>query len=653
MGTMALSSIVIGASVTKATAHIPKTNDTINNTSNELEQMQMSIAVSVSFLAGIFLVIMSMLRLGFVVSYMAEPFVSGYLAATNIRVLTHQVRQILGVPVGKYVGFLEYFYLLYDILRNILETNLIQLLMSAIAITILFVVKKFINERFRSKLKVPIPIDLIVLIIATAISYFCKLEERFNVKILKKIPQGFPAPLLPSVAHMTNFAFDAFMLAVVSYMMVAMMAKVFSQRHNYAVDNNQEMLANGAACIGGSFFGSLAPSTSPPRCFLMEASGGHTQVAYLVSAALVLVTQLFIAPLFEALPNCILGCVIIIACIPLFVHYTAWLTYWKTDRYDFSIWMVTCIVNLLIPVDIGLLIGVGFSLIVVHFRMQQPQSQRLALNDKDFIFLDSGRIQACSPPGGSHAALFRFEAPIYFATIDVFKERLFASTISLSELRSHANLVTLVHKTNACDINSVHDANQLDIEKVDDSVLGDMKSADESNVDETNIVLNEKFVKREDDCDGDLRQDNLISQANEHNHDNEMMLNHHVDVTKIADQDKITGDDVHDVSLTTTETEATTVKYIILDCSAVPFVDTSGAKTLAILHGEYRDHGVTMVLAGCCGNVIQQLKNVRQCDGLVQAVLYPSVQDAVLALGVFESNVMAERMQFSGFLNHC
>jgi Sulfate permease family len=94
------------------------------------------------------------------------------------------------------------------------------------------------------------------------------------------------------------------------------------------------------------------------------------QVSYLVSALLVLVTLLGIAPLFYYLPKCVLASVVIVACIPLFVHYTMWLVYWRTDRYDFSIWIVTFVMTFIAGVDYGLVIGVGFSLVVVHFRMQ-------------------------------------------------------------------------------------------------------------------------------------------------------------------------------------------------------------------------------------------------------------------------------------------
>ena len=85
---------------------------------------------------------------------------------------------------------------------------------------------------------------------------------------------------------------------------------------------------------------------------------------------LVLVTVYFIAPLFEALPLCVLASIVIVACIPLFVHYTKWRMYWHTDCYDFAIWVATFFGTLVAGVDYGMIIGIAFSVLVVHFRMQ-------------------------------------------------------------------------------------------------------------------------------------------------------------------------------------------------------------------------------------------------------------------------------------------
>lgn len=100
---------------------------------------------------------------------------------------------------------------------------------------------------------------------------------------MNEIPYGIPAPVVPSLKLMYAYWFEGFMVAIISYFFVAMMAVLFSQRHNYSVDNNQELAANGLSCIVGAFFNSLASSTSPPRCFLMESTGGRTQVCGLFS----------------------------------------------------------------------------------------------------------------------------------------------------------------------------------------------------------------------------------------------------------------------------------------------------------------------------------------------------------------------------------
>jgi len=98
------------------------------------------------------------------------------------------------------------------------------------------------------------------------------------------------------------------------------------------LSHKQELLATGLACMGGSLFGCIAASTSPPRCFLLEGTGGRTQLSHLVSASVVLLTVFFVAPLFKALPICVLASIILVACIPLFGDFIAWRTYFKTDR---------------------------------------------------------------------------------------------------------------------------------------------------------------------------------------------------------------------------------------------------------------------------------------------------------------------------------
>jgi len=94
------------------------------------------------------------------------------------------------------------------------------------------------------------------------------------------------------------------------------------------------------------------------------------QVSYLVSAVLILVSIYLIAPLFEALPLCILASTVVVASIPLFEQYTMWRKYRRTDRYDLAIWVVSFCGTFLAGVQYGMIIGLAFAVLVVHFRMQ-------------------------------------------------------------------------------------------------------------------------------------------------------------------------------------------------------------------------------------------------------------------------------------------
>jgi len=95
---------------------------------------------------------------------------------------------------------------------------------------------------------------------------------------------------------------DTLPIAVVAYAVSLSMGKIFAQKHRYIVDSNQELLAQGLANVGGSFFSALPISASLSRSLIQESVGGKTQIASIVSCFLLLMVLLFIGPFFEPLP---------------------------------------------------------------------------------------------------------------------------------------------------------------------------------------------------------------------------------------------------------------------------------------------------------------------------------------------------------------
>jgi len=218
---------------------------------------------------------------------------------------------------------------------------------------------------------------------------------------------------------------------------------------------------------------------------------------------------------------------------------------------------------------------------------QHSKSSELALNADDFLFLDSGHYSHVSAL--KDTAVFRFGSPVYFATLAVFKKKLFASTVSLAELRARQKLANK-YKDVFPAVEVAGEKSHVETDCEGSKVIG-MQNSDEN-------------VKSKEQCDGlNNAESDLMSDAVDGKEGNVMK-----------------------------QGEACDIKNIIVECSTIPFIDTSGCTMLAQLHAEYNKHGVKFVLAGCCDDVVSTLKRVEPCHTLCKEALYPSLQSAVLCL---------------------
>ena len=600
MGTMAISSLVIATAVEHGTAHIehelkglPVENRSVLQ--SELEREQISIAVSITFLSGIFLLCMSMLQLGFIVSYIGNAFISGYLTASNIRVMTHQLILCLGLKehLDTHIGLLHYFYLIIDVFKKITHTNIASLITSIIVMIILLSVKYGINDRFKEKLKVPVPIEMIVVIIGIIISHFCGFKDKFEVKVIGYIHKGLPPPTLPSPKHMQSYLVESCLCGVVSFVFSSMMVKLFCQRHNYPLDKNQELLASGMCNTIGGLLSCIAVSVSPPRVFLMEMTGGRTQVSYLVNAMFILLTLFALAPLLESLPICILACLIMTSCIPLFVHYKASVTYWRTNKYDFAIWLVTCLANLCINVEIGMVVGVGFSFLVVIYHTHNPYTTTLGYAYNDGIAVDLKKYDNAQELHG--IKIFKFDSPMYFATLGIFKETLYSSTVNPIEMKLY-----LEHERH------------------------ERKKRLKANAKET--AADELLSCNGEPAKSEGRQPPELGEVKLENVEPDVGQTSTLD-TLLHDKGKgQTDDGVDDRQFT----PFTDVHTIIVDCSAIPFADTPGVIFLTKFRKDYAGLEINYVVACLTEQVRGLMARVPECHECLEHSAFASVYDAVL-----------------------
>lgn len=478
------------------------------------------IATAVTFLAGIYQVLMAVLRLGFVSVYLSAPMLDGFATGASCTILTVQAKYLLGLKIPRHQGYGTVVVTWINIFKNIHNTNFCDLITSAICIIIL-VGGKEIQDRYKDRLKIPLPTELVVVALATIVSHFADLNGQYSSSISGEIPTGFIPPKVPSFELMPRVAWDAIPLAIISFAFTVSLSEMFAKKNGYTVRPNQEMIAIGFCNIIPSFFHSFTTSAALAKTMVKDSAGCKTQISSLVSALVVLLVLLFFAPFFYALQKCVLACIIIVSLRGALHKFLDVPKQWRTSKSETVVWMVTMCSTALISVELGLLIGVLFSMICVVAQTQNPKIALLGQIEQTNDYEDMAEYEDLSPV--PKVKIFRFQAPLYYANKDYFLKSLYKAT----------------------DLDPFIEMNRR--RKLEKKARE--KAAKKNNgVDQTN---------------GDVSI-NLISKE----------LDFHT---------------------------------IILDCSSISFIDTTGVNTLKTVLKDYKGVGVNVILACCNSTLIDSL----------------------------------------------
>ncbi|NXP72995.1 S26A6 protein, partial [Ramphastos sulfuratus] len=424
-GPFAVISVMIG-SLTESLLPSENFQESINGSNVTINEAQrdaarVELVATITVLTGIFQVALGLLQFGFVVTYLSDPLVRGYTTAASVHVLVSQLKNVFGVSVGEQSGPLSMFLTIIEICKKLPETNVGTLVTAIIAMVAIFIVKE-LNHKFAAKLPMPIPIELITIIVSTGISYGVNLNDKFGISVVGEIPSGLKAPVAPNVSYFGQVVGNAFAIAVVGYAICISLGKIFALKHGYKVDSNQELIALGLCNFLGGFFQCFAISCSMSRSLVQESTGGNSQVAGVIASLVILVTILKIGELFRDLPKAILAAIIIINLKGMFKQFTDLRMLWKSNRVDLVVWIVTFVATLLLNLDIGLGASVAFGLLTVIFRTQLPHYSILGQISNTDVYKDVTEYQMAQEVPG--VKIFRSSSTIYFANVELYAEAL-------------------------------------------------------------------------------------------------------------------------------------------------------------------------------------------------------------------------------------
>ncbi|ESN91990.1 hypothetical protein HELRODRAFT_194468 [Helobdella robusta] len=426
VGTMAVTALLVGSYVNKfeygvdrelplgAGAHnssggnFSGDNHIIANDDKRLEQdhQRMNAASLITLTVGCLQLLMWGARMGIMSSYMSRPFVKSFITGAVVHIIANQLPFQLGYQVKKSSGSFQLPINFYRIMSNISETNVASLVTSIICMAFLLSIKYFSTREVAKKLKFPIPGELITVLAGTLVSYVVGFEGRFDVKIIGIIPEGLPKPHLPSLSLLPSKADSSMLLiidllvqalpiAIVCYALNITMAKLMSDKYDYSVDSNQEMLAIGIANTVSPFFGCFVACQAHSRTLVNESCAGKSPLSSFISTLVPLLVISGTGFLFATLPICVLGSVVSASLTPLLISESIeFVALWRVCRRDCVVWVFCFLSTVFINVDVGLVVGIVGSgiAILVETRRGRLMLMRNVTNTE--LFVEEGFVGA-------------------------------------------------------------------------------------------------------------------------------------------------------------------------------------------------------------------------------------------------------------------
>lgn len=405
-----------------------------------------SLVITAGLLIGIMQILLSFLRLGFLVNFISHPVIAGFTSAAAIIILGSQLKDAFGITMPRQETVLDYFQ--YTI-SHFSETNWISALMCIVAVILMMVLKKISKA---------IPGALIVVIIATILSYFLNFKQ-YGVDIIEDVPQGLPSFIIPNFDAETIKKLMTVVLTVTTIGIVESIsiAKVLEAKHrNYAINANQELFALGISKLLSSFFQAIPTSGSFTRSAINSNSGAKTTISSIFTALIIMLSLLFLTPLFYYIPKSVLAAIILLAVFSLFDLKEA-LHLWKTHKRDFTMMVVTFIATLIFGIEEGVLFGVVLSIMSVLYKSSQPHVAILGKIPNSNSFRNINRFPEATTEDDK--IILRFDDQLYFANATYFKDKVNKLVNSKENLKH-----VLIDASNVHDIDStgVHMLQDLD-----------------------------------------------------------------------------------------------------------------------------------------------------------------------------------------------
>ncbi|HEV8226867.1 MAG TPA: SulP family inorganic anion transporter [Methylomirabilota bacterium] len=362
------------------------------------------LAGMVALLAAGFLLIARLLKLGFIADFLSQTVLAGFLTGVGIQVGIAVLGEMLGVPVDTHKTLEQ----LAQVVSGLGEAHLGTMGISAAVVAVIV-----LSHRISPQLPGP----LFAVAGATAASAVFDFAGH-GVNVIGPIMGGLPRLRLPLVRGAEVIALLP--VAVSCFVMIvaqsAATARAYAFRHREALDENADLGGLSAANVAAAVTGTFVVNGSPTQTAMVDRSGGRSQLAHLVVAALVAIVLLVLTGPLQYLPRCALGAIVFTIALRL-VDLRGLRDIQRESPGEFLLAAGTAAVVVAIGVGQGIVLAMAYSLLR-HVRHSYRPHSAVLVEDAGASWRPTPAVPGVeSAPG---LIVFQFGADLFYANADRF-----------------------------------------------------------------------------------------------------------------------------------------------------------------------------------------------------------------------------------------
>jgi len=309
-------------------------------------------AGALACLVGAVLLAASLLRLGVVASFISEPVLAGFKAGVGLTIVVDQIPKLLGVHFTK----AHFLHNVVSIAEQLPRASVATVVVASAMLVLLLGLQRVAPR---------VPASLMTVAAGITASGLIGLH-RFGVESVGEVTRGLPSFALPDVALVEHLWPAAMGIALMSFVETAAAGKAFRAADEPPTAPNRELLAIGLSNLIGGFFHNLPSGGGTSQTAVNRQAGARSQIAGLVTAAVVVAVLLFLAPIVHLMPQATLAVIVVVPCVGM-IKVREFLTIWRTRAMEFS-WAIASFAGVLLLGTLrGILVAVVLSLLALSF----------------------------------------------------------------------------------------------------------------------------------------------------------------------------------------------------------------------------------------------------------------------------------------------